>query len=213
MGSMCLWLQQSRDLGEMDDGCASRLQRWTRPRWIWRISWGEHLKMGFFWCNGTALERFFFLSFWIYCNLTIEGSWVSRESERMTRKMTMKISKLLVMVGWQWQRVVTITWMIKFACFVSCHYIFLGSNSIHIFFSRRCEVAVGLRSKISIFLENVCLKVSHCMVYQRQPDVPQMQQIEVFEVKGKLGKPRRRWLVMVDLLWFCQLGSKSRIFT
>jgi len=26
--------------------------------------------------------------------------------------------------------------------------------------------------------------VSHCMVYQRQPDVPQMQQIEVFEVKG-----------------------------
>jgi hypothetical protein len=30
-------------------------------------------------------------------------------------------------------------------------------------------------------------EVSHCMVYQRQPDVPKMQQMEVFELKGTLG--------------------------
>lgn len=165
---------------------------------IWR--WGSFDAMAQRW-------REVFQGFWVFgFNLTIEGSWVSRESERMTRKMTMKISKLLVMVGWQWQRVVTKTLndQVCMLCFMSLH--FFGIQFNPHFFSRRCEVAVGLRSKISIFLENVCLKVSHCMVYQRQPDVPQMQQIEVFEVKGKLGKPRRRWLVMVDLLWFCQLG-------
>ena len=30
-------------------------------------------------------------------------------------------------------------------------------------------------------------EVSHCMVYQQQPDVPKMQQMEVFELKGTLG--------------------------